>query len=242
MLSRTLAAVATLVLTLGACGASGPAAPSATTPAAGKDDSTSVLALVGRFVPDDDLLVGLRCSGVLVAPRVALTAAHCLSGDANRLDVVTGNAVCSLRPGARVRVLDARVLPGDVAVLTLASVPTDARVTAPARAPAPGDQVVALGFGASTDQATACEPRPAPVIERQQGCADALAEYGLDGDPRRYWCGTATSQGRSTCLGDSGGPVLDADGQLVGLVIAGQGCGKDQLGFFASPAPGWIEE
>ncbi len=181
------------------------------------------------------------CGGTVVAPTAVLTAAHCVIGDDGRvlpagaLEVVAGTQDLTA-PGDRIGVAAVRVHPSyrspgdgpDAAVLLLAR-PTAAPAAALAR---PGQDPdvdrpgAVAGWGTLSERATlgstvlmgadltvfasgACERMLGPSYGR------ALAV-----------CAGAPAGGVDTCAGDSGGPLRDAAGTLIGITSWGVGCGR----------------
>jgi len=205
---------------------------------AGAPSSDDAVVAIGHGSCDDAVPIGFVCTGVLIAPRVVVTAAHCL-GDAPDLDglsVLFGATVSA--PTARRTVIDARIDPGydptqhvhDLALLVIGA---DAPVAPLPRAsvagvPA-GSPARLVGFGA--------DRLGGSPGTRQTGDAQIIAvddaTVTLAPDPSL------------SCNGDSGGAVLVAiDGieQLVAVIRSGDAaCARYTIATRLDVEAGFIE-
>ncbi len=209
-----------VVLVLAACTADVSTAPSAITNGSDAPDDEAVVAVIHRSVRCDPESVPLECTGTLVAPRVVVTAAHCLEmGPANALEVYVGASY----PGGGVRVpvavgrahplFDSATHANDIAVLILGG---DAPASpVPMRSDAlpdlAGTDVRVAGYGITSGTASDVGTRRAGIARVTETADDEL----------RMAPGPAMS-----CKGDSGGPVFATTGasgaeELVGVTSWG---------------------
>ena len=186
------------------------------TPTSGDE---AVVALVARRTDCETAAPDVVCSGLLVAPRLVITAAHCVTrARPGSLEVFHGQDVTG--PGSFVVVSDLRTHPDynpstgerDVALLFLAEPSPVAPYPLPTATVADltaGTSVRAVGFGVTSRTAQD------PGIKRE-GTLElgAVREGSFDASP-----------GPSlTCDFDSGGPVFGTIGsgeQLVGITSRG---------------------
>jgi V8-like Glu-specific endopeptidase len=162
---------------------------------------------------------GAMCTGTAVAPRVIVTAKHCVV-DANTGAVMDpSDIIVSTGPTgglADYLVEDVRTTSGwrvsgrDFAVLILEDV-IDATLYPYATdwTPHRGDPITLVGYGQRDDGGSGRK------YLGENEVADAFSSY-------------FTTVGESGCYGDSGGPAFDENGVLVGVIVNTLGGGWDE--------------
>jgi secreted trypsin-like serine protease len=203
---------------------------------------------------------GVFCGGTLIAPKVVLTAGHCVEGSqASEMDVVVGRTrLTQETDGERIKVVKILQYPtynpknvtGDVALLEL----EHAATVAPMPIAHPGDgtpaslgaRVMTIGWGATAEGGNISdELKFVRLSVRTHQACDRI--YGAIHDNSQLCIGSSRS-GEDSCQGDSGGPVISGDGdatRLIGTVSYGQGCGHANVpGVYArvSYFAKWIDD
>ena len=200
------------------------------------------------------------CSGALIAPNVVLPARHCLAS--TPLD--TGHCGQTIGPSVPVATIEVSTVASDSTLVDDAGVNHTVQEvwTVPGGDDLCGFDLALLLLATPALEATAFVPRgtgPTPserysAIGYGQICADAADErcYLASGTRRRIdglavgctsdcppssvapseWRGE-----RGPCAGDSGGPALDDQGQLIGVALRG---GTDDAGQCTAPVYGSI--
>ncbi|HYF56237.1 MAG TPA: trypsin-like serine protease [Salinarimonas sp.] len=185
---------------------------------------------------------GELCSGVLIAPDLVLTAAHCVLQRSHYRVVAQDRAFRSRSLPVTDVALHPAFVPGttprgqpgvDLAVVKLGlplgqdHVPFD---PAAAVAVGPGERVVIAGYGVTAEgrDGSARILRQADLVTL--GTLEVANRVLVGVDPQRY----AARSGAGACRGDSGGPILRREGRayrLLGIVSWSSGA-------FEEPRPG----
>lgn len=229
------AVAAVLLLAAVGCRPGGERLPAGAVPAA-------LVAVGNASAPDEDVSGSSFCAGVLVAPARVLTARHCLRGRAaGGVNVWVGaDNLCSTDAVAGFRQEVGRLSRldgGDAALVQLVHPLTGEQVEPlPIGVePAPGDLVAAWGWGAASPTGT----KPCAARQTVLRVVERTACAGLAGpaEAEAYFCAVPALEA-NTCAGDSGGPVVDTAGRLVGIVSAGSGCGPHDPGTYWTASNG----
>ncbi|MCJ2013407.1 S1 family peptidase [Methylobacterium sp. J-076] len=181
--------------------------------AAGNDALTQATVGIGTITRPEEALRLSRCSGVLVAPDLVLTAAHCVNGEPLGALVVFYRGANPVRPVYAARIAaryspdPGEMLPNAAPDISLADLSVDLavlRLTEPVR----GRRPVPL----------ASDPSRVPKHLRFAGTGLSRAGVGyLRTTGLTPVASTSTGltiarvDGGRICLGDSGGPVVATD-------------------------------
>lgn len=237
MLRRLLVPLLALVAVLAAAPAVAAAGASKGSPriVGGQDADIANWPFLAAIVRSDvpDAFQAQFCGGSLVAPRVVLTAAHCIDG--RDVDVLLGRTQLSALGGERIRVIaqlrapdyDAQTNRPDLALLVLerpASAPPIGLAGSP---PAPGTGVEVAGWGlvAQTPRELSADVLQQAALQVLPGrrCAAAYGSFNFSG-AQMVCAGTPGAGVPDSCNGDSGGPLIartPAGPVLVGAVSYG---------------------
>lgn len=196
------------------------------------------LAPAGRFPWMVRLSMG--CGGALTAPRVVLTAGHCVDGTGkdDSIGVVAG--VTNLKSddaieARSVSVIRADGFRGETYGDDWALIELDRAIDLPVLELAHGGSdekgpMTVLGWGQTRESALRQEKKlrfaSVPVVGDGE-CAKAYDKVGVELVKEESIC--AGKQGTDTCQGDSGGPMVRKAGDKwiqVGIVSWGLGCAR----------------
>ena len=169
----------------------------------------------------------LDCAGVMIGPRLALTAGHCVAG-ASRISARIGNETIGIdnwlvnpswSAGLPANGWDAQISSSngdryiDLAVLLLAREPTNAQTLEISNASSAKGALTTYGYARGT--------MLEPLYKIDAASASFLQRLSPRGPFKLY-----ASGGSAWCQGDSGGPVTrfeNGEEKLVGIVGLGIG-------------------
>jgi hypothetical protein len=187
------------------------------------------------------------CTGVVIAPTVVLTAAHCVSTPqstriyfkAGEAPVFMEIAAATVHPQYRAQAPRTRERSIDIALIRVTS-PLPSRfkpIALDVRAPGVGDAYGLSGFG---------------VTREGHGETGGLLRWGevttqAPLSAILLWAQDSAGKGFGACEGDSGGPVFALDtGALVAITSWSEGegkarCGKLTQAALVAPQRAWMD-
>jgi secreted trypsin-like serine protease len=200
--------------------------------------------------------LGIGCGGSLVHFDLVLTAAHCVTGSQNEALLQKQRTV---HVGGRTRgegttrdIVDIRVHPlydqatgaYDMALMLL-DWPVENTQPVPLNVDPILDEnlLTVVGYGHTYTQggqsSTTLQHAKVPYV---QDCKTQYPSFRNRLQESSMFC--AGGNGKDTCTGDSGGPILDENQQLVGVTSWGIGCHGNKPGVYASitAASDWIQQ
>jgi secreted trypsin-like serine protease len=188
--------------------------------------------------------LSVGCDGVLVAPRVVLTAGHCVGATGRTTNIRITGGSADLAASSAVTVASTYVMraPGftsatsgnDWALVQLATPLTEPLLALTPSAAYDKGQFRVIGWGATREngpQQTQLRSVSVPFVS-DTACANAY--HGQSFVKSQMLCaGNLQHGGVDACQGDSGGPLVrrDSAGALVevGIVGWGSGCARPGL-------------
>ncbi|MEU4237895.1 serine protease [Actinoplanes sp. NPDC026619] len=185
--------------------------------------------------------LSMGCGGALTAPRVVLTAGHCVdgTGSTGKIKVIAGSVDLKSPDALVAHSVKVYRAPGfrdetrgdDWAVIRLDHA-LDVPVLPLSRTDADQGEFIVMGWGQIREDSMKQERRlhyaSVPTVSDDK-CATEYKKAGVKLVARESIC--AGSKTADTCQGDSGGPMVgrDAHGDWVqiGIVSWGLGCARD---------------
>ena len=199
------------------------------------------------------------CGGVLLTVDTVMTAAHCLFTENQSWLLYIGAYNSGLGLKRMVTRFgfhpnyDRNTHENDYAILKLdipIDVITPVVLNQQTSMPAENTPLTVLGLGSNsslTRKGVETLQEATVLALADENCRKAYGKDYISGNithPSAMMCAGVGAGGVDACHGDSGGPLLDQNNVLMGLVSVGEGCGVEgKPGVYAriEPALDWIE-